>query len=30
MIRSGIVLDVAGAVVIWVALRFLCPALGLA
>ena len=30
MIRSGIVLDVAGAVVIWIGLRLLCPVLGLA
>jgi sodium-dependent dicarboxylate transporter 2/3/5 len=30
MIRSGIYLDVAGAVLIWVGLRVLCPLLGLA
>lgn len=29
MIRSGICLDVAGAVLIWVGLRLLCPLLGL-
>jgi sodium-dependent dicarboxylate transporter 2/3/5 len=30
MIRSGLVLDVAGAVIIWVGLRLLCPLVGLA
>jgi solute carrier family 13 (sodium-dependent dicarboxylate transporter), member 2/3/5 len=30
MIRSGICLDVAGAVLIWIGLRVLCPLLGLA
>jgi len=30
MIRSGICLDVSGALVIWVGLRLLCPLFGLA
>lgn len=30
MMRSGIVLDVAGALLIWIGLRVLCPLLGLA
>ena len=30
MIRAGIVLDVASAVIVWLALRLLCPPLGLA
>jgi sodium-dependent dicarboxylate transporter 2/3/5 len=29
MMRAGAVLDVVGAVVIWVALRLLCPLLGM-
>jgi sodium-dependent dicarboxylate transporter 2/3/5 len=29
MIRSGIYLDVSGAVLIWIGLRLLCPLLGL-
>jgi sodium-dependent dicarboxylate transporter 2/3/5 len=29
MIRSGIYLDIAGAILIWIGLRVLCPLVGL-
>jgi hypothetical protein len=28
MMRSGIILDVVGAVLVWIALRLLCPLFG--